>query len=170
MEKKKEEKQATQPQENATAEGVRVDNMMTDTAITSAMEEIEKEKDEKKKRQAKRALCIATYVNRKTVLQLQQRRREDDITKEKLDATKVLLERLIGFETEIKDGKLVPTKKKVDAKLRLTPVEFEEETRKLNSDIAKKVDESNKLYRKNIEELRESYEGDWRYCIRDYWD
>ena len=170
---KKEQKEAAQQTQTATesvAEGTRQGNMMTDTAIENALAEIEKEKDDKKKREAKRALCIATYCNRKTLLQLQQRRREDDITKEKLNGTKELMERLLGFKTEIKDGALVPTKEKIDPKERLTPTEFESETSKLNTEIRKKIDESNTIYRKAENELRNSYEGDYRYWIRDYWD
>lgn len=165
----KEEKKNAQQTDNV-AEGLRNDNMMSDTAITNALSDIEKEKDDSKKRQAKRAICVATYVNRKTVLQLQQRRREDDITKEKLDKSKKLLERLIGFETEIKDGSLVPTKKKIDAKERLTPVEFEEETRKMSKEIAEKMKESNATYDKQHKELRNSYEGEYRYWINDFYD
>lgn len=165
-----EEKKKVKEQTSEVVEATRVDNMMTDTAITKAIEEIEQEKDARKKREAKRAICVATYVNRKTVLQLQRRRREDDITKEKLNKTKELLERLLGVETEIKDGKLCPTKKKIEKAQCLTPVEFEEETRKMNEDFDKKIRESTQLYDKQHKELRDSYEGDYRYYIRDYWD
>lgn len=143
-------------------------NMLTDKAIKAALEEIEKEKDEKKKDQAKRALCIATYINRKIRLQLQQRRREDDITKEKLDASKKLTERLIGFECEIKDGVLVPTDKKVDDKDRLTPNQLEDETRKLNEEFDNKFRESTKTYDEAVRELRDSFEGRYRYYLNEW--
>lgn len=143
-------------------------NMLTDKAIKAALEEIEKEKDEKKKDQAKKALCVATYVNRKIRLQLQQRRREDDITKEKLDASKKLTERLIGFECEIKDGVLVPTDKKVDDKDRLTPNQLEDETRKLNEEFDNKFRESTKTYDEAVRELRDSFEGRYRYYLNEW--
>ena len=111
MAKETKEEKKTQEVQSGVEGAIRTGNQVTDKAITDALAEIEKEKDDKKKRIAKKQLCIATYVNRKTLLQLQQRRREDDITKEKLNATKVLLERLLGVECEIKDGECVPTKK-----------------------------------------------------------
>lgn len=168
MAKEKEEKkaqEATQGVEGA----IRTGNQVTDTAIENALAEIEKEKDDKKKRAAKKQICIATYVNRKTLLQLQQRRREDDITKEKLDATKKLVERVLGVECEIKDGELIPTKKKIDAKLVLTPTEHEAETKKMEEDFKKKVSESDKQYEDAMRELRNSYEGEYRHYVECYW-
>lgn len=143
-------------------------NLIGDKAVEAAMKEIAEEKDERKKRDAKRALCIATYFNRKTRLQLQQRRREDDITKEKLDGSKSLLERLIGLKCEIKDGILVPTKEKIPDGERLTPTQFESETRKFNEEIDKKFRESNHKYTEEVNELRNSYEGEWRYCLSEW--
>lgn len=150
-------------------EGLKVDNMLGDKAIVDALAEIDKEKDEKKKSEAKKTLCLATYMNRKTVLQLQQRRREDDITKEKLDATKKLLERYIGFETEIKDGKLVPTKKKIEGKDRLTAAQYEKELDNLDKENRKKIEESNKVYNDAVRELEDSYEAQYRYSFRRFW-
>jgi len=148
---------------------IRTGNQVTDTAIENALAEINKEKDEKKKREAKKRICIATYVNRKTLLQLQQRRREDDITKEKLDATKKLVERVLGVECEIKEGELIPTKKKIDAKLVLTPTEHEAETKKMEEDFRKKVSESDKQFEDAMRELRNSYEGEYRHYVECYW-
>ena len=168
MAKEKEEKkaqEATQGVEGA----IRTGNQVTDTAIENALAEINKEKDDKKKRAAKKQICIATYVNRKTLLQLQQRRREDDITKEKLDATKKLVERVLGVECEIKDGELIPTKKKIDAKLVLTPTEHEAETKKMEEEFKKKVSESDKQYEDAMRELRNSYEGEYRHYVECYW-
>ena len=168
MAEKKDEKKT--PEVKDGVEGaIRTGNQVTDKAITEALAEIEKEKDDKKKRIAKKQLCIATYVNRKTLLQLQQRRREDDITKEKLDATKKLVERVLGVECEIKDGELIPTKKKIDAKLVLTPTEHEAETKKMEEDFRKKVSESDKQFEDAMRELRNSYEGEYRHYVECYW-
>lgn len=163
-----EEKKGTAEEKKSVAAEIRISNMVDNKAVQAALEEINKEKDDRKKRAAKRALCIATYVNRKTLLQLQQRRREDDITKDKLDASKKLLERLIGFECEIKDGVLVPTDKKIADEERLTPTQSEEETRKLNSEIDEKFRKSSQEYDKEVRELRDSYEGEYRYYLNDW--
>jgi hypothetical protein len=88
-------------------------NLVNEPALVeAAMANIKKNKDEKKTREIEDAIGMATFDNLKTRAELRARRREDIITKEKLDGTKVLLERLIGFECEIKDGCLIPTKNK----------------------------------------------------------
>ena len=120
---------------------------------------------EQKKREVKNAIGVATYHNAKTRAELRARRREDDITKEKLEGTKKLLERLIGRETEIKDGCLVPTKNKCKEP-QLTPTEYKEEKRKLNEEIKKKIQESDKELQKDLQEIRASYEGRYAY----WWD
>lgn len=164
-----EKKDKTQEVEETVSNSIRTGNEITDKAIEDALAEIDKEKNDKKKREAKRQLCIATYVNRKTVLQLQQRRREDKITKEKLDASKSLLERLLGVECEIKDGECIPTKKKIDAKLRITPTEHETETKKMEEEFSKKRAESDKEFETGMRELRNSYEGEYRHYVECYW-
>lgn len=168
MAKKEEEKKAPEAQEEKVLDEIKKGNMMTDTAIIKAMEEIEKEKDEDKKREAKRELCIATYDNRKTRLLLRKRRAEDKLMKERLEGTQTLLERMIGFKCEIKDGILVPTKDKIDAKEMLTPTEHERELRKLRDEIDKKQSDIDKEYRESVDELRNSYEGQYRYCLNDW--
>ena len=167
MAKEKEKKSAAQ---QPAMEAVKVENLMTDKAVENALAEIEKEKDEEKAKQAKRAICIATFINRKAVYQLQARRREDDITKDRLEKTKRLYERLLGVETDIVDGRLVPNKKSVSAEDRLTPIDFEKELQKLNEETRKKMSESSETYDNLMKELRNSYEGQYRYWINEYWD
>ena len=133
--------------------------------VEAAMADLKKDKDEKKKREIKDAIGMATFVNSKTRAELRARRREDDITKEKLDGTKKLLERLIGVETEIKDGCLVPTKTKCKEPA-LTPTEYKDEKRKLEEEIRKKIQESNSELDKDLREIRNSYEGRYQY----WWD
>ena len=163
-------KEAAAAQEQvAEVDASRNGNLLGDKAIVEAMAEIDKEKDEKKKEQAKIAICKATYYNSKTRIELRQRRREDVITKEKLDRTKELLERVIGVRTEIgKNGELIPTKEKVDAKELLTPTEYSREKDKLSDEIRKKISENDRIFRDEIQELRNSYEG--RYCWYNDWD
>lgn len=156
----------TEVKNEGVVDELRSGNMMSDTAVTAALAEIEKEKDEKKKKEAKEAICIATYHNRRTLIELRARRREDDITKSKLESTKDLLERMLGVRTEIKDGQLVPTKETIKKEDKLTPTEYREAKNKLTEDIRKKMHESDALMQKELTELRESYEGRYRY----YWD
>lgn len=133
--------------------------------VESAMTNIEKGKNEKKVREIEEAIGLATYTNSKTRAELRARRREDDITKEELDGTKKLLERLIGFECEIKNGVLVPTKNKCK-EAALTPVQYKDEKRKLKEEIRKKISESNKELDNDLREIRNSYEGRYAY----WWD
>lgn len=144
----------------------KVNNLVNEPSLVeAAMADMQKEKDEKKKREIKEAIAKATYRNSKARAELLARRREDDITKEKLDGTKKLLERLIGFETEIKDGCLVPTKNKCKEPA-ITPTEYDEEKDKLDAAINKKIAESNDKLKKDLTEIRSSYEG--RY--RSWWE
>ena len=141
-------------------------NLVNEPALVeAAMANIKKSKDEKKTQEIETAIGMATFDNLKTRAELRARRREDDITKEKLDGTKVLLERLIGFECEIKDGCLVPTKNKCKEPA-LTPVEYKDAKRELQKDIDKKISESDKQLDKDKREIRNSYEGRYQY----WWD
>ena len=161
MAEKKETKTA-QAEEN----DFKVNNLINEPSLVeAAMADLKKDKDEKKKSEIKNAIGMATYHNSKTRAELRARRREDDITKEKLGGTKTLLERLIGFETEIKDGCLVPTKIKCKEPA-LTPTEYREEKKKLEEEIRKKISESDKQLHKDLEEIRNSYEGRYQY----WWD
>lgn len=141
-------------------------NLVNEPALVeAAMANIKKGKDEKKTQEIETAIGMATFDNLKTRAELRARRREDDITKEKLDGTKVLLERLIGFECEIKDGCLVPTKNKCKEPA-LSPVEYKDAKKELQKEIDKKISESNKQLDKDMREIRNSYEGRYQY----WWD
>lgn len=158
----KEKEVKPQEQEN----DFKVNNLVNEPSLVeAAMADLKKDKNEKKMREIKGAIGVATFNNSKTRAELRARRREDDITKKKLDSTKVLLERLIGFETEIKDGCLVPTKNKCKEPA-LTPVEYKEEKRKLEEEIRKEIRESDKQLEKDLSEIRSSYEGRYQY----WWD
>ena len=153
---------ATEQQKDETSPN----NLVNEPALVeAAMANIKKNKDEKKTREIEEAIGMATFHNLKTRAELRARRREDEITKEKLDATKKLLERLIGFECEIKDGCLVPTKNKCKEPA-LSPVEYKDAKKELQKEIDKKISESNKQLDKDMRELRASYEGRYMY----WWD
>lgn len=166
MAKETEKKAAAQAAAPAEENDFKVSNLINEPSLVeAAMADLKKDKDEKKKREIKDAIGIATYHNSKTRAELRARRREDDITKKKLEGTKKLLERLIGVETEIKDGCLVPTKNKCK-EAALTPTEYKEEKKKLEEDIRKEISESDKQLRKDLDEIRNSYEGRYQY----WWD
>ena len=163
-------KEKVQETEGGVVDTIRTGNQITDKAIEDALSDINKEKDDKKKREAKKQLCIATYVNRKTLLQHKKNDREKEIGKEKLNKSKELLERLLGVECDIKDGECVPNmKKKIPADRRLTPTEHEAETKKMEEEFAKKISESDKKYNNDMRELRNSYEGEYRHYVECYW-
>ena len=144
----------------------KINNLVNEPSLVeAAMAEMKKNKDEKKIREIKDAIGLATYTNLKVRAELRARRREDDITKKKLDKTKALLERVIGSETEIKDGCLVPTKNKCKESP-LTPVEYKEEKKKLEEEIQKEIRESDRQLAKDLSEIRDSYEGRYAY----WWD
>ena len=159
----KEEKKKVAAEEQ---QDFKVNNRVDEASLVEkAVSEIDEDKERKKVQEIKSAIGVATYQNVKTRAELRARRREDDITKEKLDGTKNLLERLIGFETEIVNGRLVPTKTKCKEPV-LTPVEYKEEKEKLNNEIREKIRESNNKLDKDLRELRDSYEGRYAY----WWD
>ena len=159
MAKEKEEKKVVTEEQNDFKINNRVDEA---SLVEKAVADMKKDQDEEKIREIKSCIGVATYQNVKTRAELRARRREDDITKEKLEGTKKLLERVIGFETEIVNGRLVPTKTKCKEPA-LTPNEYKEEKRKLADEIKKKIQESNKQLDKDLNELRSSYEGRYQY-------
>lgn len=166
MAKEKEKKEATAPVVK-NEESVRDANLMTCDAVKAAFEEIEKEKDEKKKREAKEAINILVYNNRIDRAELRKSRREEEIKKEKLTRSKELLECVLGVETEIqKDGSLLPTDKKIDEDKKISPTEYKREKDAMKEDLRKKLRDSNEQFDKEVAEIRNSYEGAWRY----YWD
>ena len=161
MAKETKETKSTQEQND-----FKVNNLVDETSLVeAAVADMKKEQDDEKKREIKNAIGLATYDNVKTRAELRARRREDDITKEKLEGTKKLLERLIGVECEIKDGRLIPTKNKCKEPP-LTPVQYKAEKQKLKDEIAKKIRESNQELDNDLKELRSSYEGRYAY----WWD
>ena len=136
----------------------KVNNLVDESSLVErAVADMKKDQDDEKVRDIKNMIGVATYQNVKTRAELRARRRED--------GTKKLLERVIGFETEIVNGRLVPTKTKCKEP-RLTPTEYKEEKQKLAEEIRKKIQESNKQLDKDLRELRASYEGRYAY----WWD
>lgn len=158
-----EQKVETPAQENPSAKKNVIDVKEAFDAVTN----LDKKNKEKRTQDAEEAIACAIYYNGKTLAQLRARRREDDITKEKLNESKSLLERVTGAKWEIgKNGELTMTKEAIPADQRLTPSQYKEEKNKLDKKIAEKMNESSKAYDKEVQELRETAE--FRYV--DWWD
>jgi hypothetical protein len=166
-EKNKNNKPAEATQQTETVD-IRQLNVIKENIAAEAFEEIEKERDKKQKAEMVELICVSTYNNLKTRAELRARRREDDITKNRLEETKGLFERVIGFETVIeKSGKLAPVKDKpIAADQRLTLSEYKEEKSKMEEKFRKEMNESDNTLQKDLQELRNSYEGRFRY----WWD
>jgi len=151
------EKTAVQLDENNIIDTIKQGNILKETAISGALAEIEKKTDEKQKQQAMDAICSAKYNTAKTLLQLRARRREEKATKEALSKNSDLLAKLIG---QTHDGK------PVDAKDRITPLQYETEKDKVRDELRKACNESDKQLNEEIRELQNSFEGAYKY----YWD
>lgn len=186
MAKNKENKQETKPavtNQSYTVDNVmdevRRGNLMTQALTEQVLEDIKKEKDERKANDLKERILKASYRRVRALIQLRARRRESDITKEKLQRSELLEDQLAGFKlTEDKlkkhggkDGKLTVGEsvytleegKEVWVPATKTVVEYDDEAREISNDIRKKMSESDKTLQKDIEELRKQYPGWWRY-------
>lgn len=160
---------------------VRKGNLMDQALTKKVMEDIQKEKDENKARELKRIVLKASYHRLLALIQVRSRRRESDITLEKLKRAEILEDQVAGFvlsEDKIKkhggkDGKLTVGEESFELKegeevwvpAQITPNEYYERERELNSDIRKKMNESDSQLQKETAELRKQYPGyysfDW---------
>lgn len=121
-------------------------NLMKETNVKAAINEIEKQKDEKQKNEAMNMICAAKYSNSKALLELRARRREEKNTKEYLTKTKELLDSVLA-------GKITPT-------------EYRKQRDDLREEFRKKNRESDNQLTEEMQELRNSFEGRWQY----WWD
>lgn len=121
-------------------------NLMKETNVKAAIDEIEKRKDEKQKNDAINMICAAKYSNSKALLELRARRREEKNTKEYLTKTKELLDNVLA-------GKITPT-------------EHKKQRDDLREEFRKKNRESDNQLTEEMQELRNSFEGRWQY----WWD
>lgn len=169
--------------QNATAENamdfIRKSNLMSALDAKEVKEQIAKEDDERKREELKRIVLKAGYRRLFALLQLRARRREDDITKEKLQRAELLEDAVVGFvltEEKIKrhggkDGKLTVGEETFELKkgeevwvpASITPSEYRDKERELNSDIRKKMCESDEQLSKEITELRKKYPNYYSY-------
>ena len=152
-------------------EGVKKSNVIQDKALDIALSDIKEAKEKEQANETRTAFCGITYYIGKEVAIKRKRHREDQIQSEKLTALKKLFERFIGFECDIKDGQLVPDKEKaIKAEERLTAAMLRQEKNKLSEEVSKKVRESDKKYNEELEEIRNSYEGQHGRWYSSEWE
>ena len=146
MSEKKDVKKPTELNEENVIDSIKKGNILQEEHVKAAMAEIQKGKDEKKKNEAIELICRADYRNKKELLHLRARRREECITKEILTKTATL-------KDEVLAGKY-------------TLLEFEALVSKLTDEKNKRFDESDDVYQKELSELKNSYEARYAY----YWN
>lgn len=160
-------------------EQVRKGNLVDSSLTKQVLEDIAKEQDENKARELKRIILKAAYHRILALIQLRSRRRESEITLEKLKKAEVLEDQVAGFvlsEDKIKkhggkDGKLTIGDSTYELKdgeevwvpATITPTEYYEKERELNADIRKKMSESDQELDKDTRELRKQYPGYYSY-------
>lgn len=126
---------------------IKNENKMDEKALSMAQEQIQKEKDERKAEILKNAICKADYINKRELLELRKRRKEEAITKKTLAESKALLDDLIA-------GKL-------------TPSEYEKKLQESDNEKRKSSNEVDENHRSLIQELRDNYPSyycyDWEF-------
>lgn len=147
MAKKEETKVTEVINEVNVLDSIKNGNKMPEGLAKEVMQKIADEEKEKKSSELKSAILKAGYWNKKELLQLRSRRREEKITKDALTRSKEVLDKLCGGE--------------------ITPTEYEKLLKESNNDKSKAVQESNKTYREELRELQNSLNGsyvyDWDY-------
>lgn len=147
MAKKEETKVTEVINEVNVLDSIKNGNKMPEGLAKEVMQKIADEEKEKKSSELKSAILKAGYWNKKELLQLRSRRREEKITKDALTRSKEVLDKLCGGE--------------------ITPTEYEKLLKESNIDKNKAVQESNKTYREELRELQNSLNGsyvyDWDY-------
>lgn len=191
MAKKNEEKKESQAPvvagHNVSADNamdfIHKSNLVSILDTKQVREQIAKEEDERKQDILKRTILKASYRRLYALLQIRARRRESDITLDKLKKAEILEDQVAGFiltEDKIKkhggkDGKLTIGETTYELKegeeiwvpAQITVNEYQDKERELTSDTRKKMNESDTQLSKEIGELRTkypsyySYEWDW---------
>lgn len=162
---------------------IRKSNLVSILDTKNVKEQIAKEADERKQEALKRVILKASYRRLSALLQVRARRRESDITLEKLKKAEILEDQVAGFiltEDKIKkhggkEGKLTVGDTTYELKdgeevwvpAQITIVEYHDKERELNADTRKKMVESDSTLTKEMDELRAkyphyySYDWDW---------
>lgn len=126
---------------------IKNENKMDEKVLNMAQEQIQKEKDERKAAILKNAICKADYINKRELIELRKRRKEEAITKKTLTESKELLDKLMNGE--------------------LTPTEYEKKLQESDNAKRKAFNELEDDNRTLIQELRGNYPSyycyDWEY-------
>ena len=129
--------------ENNVLESLKEKNKMPENLAKEVREEIEKDEKEQKMRTLKRAILSAEYRNKKKLIALRSRRREEKITKEGLTKSKENLDALCA-------GKI-------------TPVEYDQACKEWYKEEKKRIEDSEKEFRTEMDELKSAYPGYYSY-------
>ena len=150
MAKKTEETKVTGTvvNEDNILDSIKNGNKMPEGLAKEVMDNIAKEERDKKSSELKQTILKASYWNKKELLQLRSRRREENITKEALSRSKEALDKLCGGE--------------------ITPTEYNKLLDESNTTKRKAVVDSNNVFKEELAELKNSLAGnyvwDWDRC------
>lgn len=158
-------------------------NLANSDIVSSAMKKINDERDEQKTEEIKRRLLSSDFFTKKTLLQLRQRRREDAISRKELALRSNLENAIIGFnvtkeylEYNKVKGDSIEIVMKVNGndvkktfKLgdHVDPyvdyMDYDEEKRKIDSDMNEERYASDQQFDKEFNKLRGAYNSYGRY-------
>jgi len=127
---------------------VKKENTIKDPNVQAALDKIQKDIDERQQMEVRNMIMCSKYINTKKLIQLRARRREEKITKESLVKSKEILDKVLAGE--------------------ITTTQYKDEWQKAKEDEAKAMREADKELSKELNELRNSYTGEYRY--RAEWD
>ena len=143
MAKKTEETKVTGTvvNEDNVLDSIKNGNKMPEGLAKEVMDNIAKEERDKKSSELKQTILKASYWNKKELLQLRSRRREEKITKEALSRSKEALDKLCGGE--------------------ITPTEYNKLLDESNVTKRKAVADSNNVFKEELAELKNSLAGNY---------
>lgn len=143
MAKKTEETKVTGTvvNEDNVLDSIKNGNKMPEGLTKEVMDNIAKEERDKKSSELKQTILKASYWNKKELLQLRSRRREEKITKEALSRSKEALDKLCGGE--------------------ITPTEYNKLLDESNQTKRKAVADSNNVLKEELAELKNSLAGNY---------
>ncbi len=143
MAKKTEETKVTGTvvNEDNVLDSIKNGNKMPEGLAKEVMDNIAKEERDKKSSELKQTILKASYWNKKELLQLRSRRREEKITKEALSRSKEALDKLCGGE--------------------ITPTEYNKLLDESNQTKRKAVADSNNVFKEELAELKNSLAGNY---------
>lgn len=127
--------------EDNVLDSIKNGNKMPEGLAKEVMDNIAKEERDKKSSELKQTILKASYWNKKELLQLRSRRREEKITKEALSRSKEALDKLCGGE--------------------ITPTEYNKLLDESNQAKRKAVADSNNVFKEELAELKNSLAGNY---------